>query len=79
MFDKIKNAVSNASSGELGNMSDINTYLEGLNFPAGKDEIITHLRENGANEEVLMKVQQLGEDHFNSQADLLTKFISERK
>lgn len=76
MFDKIKNTVSNA--GDLGNLGDLKQYVEGISFPASKDEILSQLQANGVHEDLLAKVRDIGQQHFKDQSDFLTKFMSER-
>lgn len=76
MFDKIKNAASNL--GDIGAMGDLQDHLEGLSFPADKDQILAQLRQGGAQDELLAKVGEIGKQHFESQTDFLTSFMSER-
>ena len=76
MFDKIKNAASNA--GDIGEMGNLKQYVEGIDFPASKDEIISQLRANGAQEDILAKVRDIGQDHFKNQGDLLGSFMGKR-
>ena len=76
MFDKIKNAASNA--GDIGEMGNLKQYVEGIDFPASKDQIIAQLRANGAQEDLLAKLREVGQDHFKSQSDLLSSFMSKR-
>lgn len=76
MFDKIKNAASNA--GDIGEMGNLKQYVEGIDFPASKDEIISQLRANGAQEDILAKVRAIGQDHFKNQGDLLGSFMGKR-
>lgn len=76
MFDKIKNAASNA--GDIGEMGNLKQYVEGIDFPASKDEVISQLRANGAQEDILAKVRDIGQDHFKNQGDLLSSFMGKR-
>lgn len=76
MFDKIKNAASNA--GDIGEMGNLKQYVEGIDFPASKDEIISQLRANGAQEDILAKVRDIGQDQFKNQGDLLSSFMGKR-
>lgn len=76
MFDKIRNAVSNV--GDLGNLGDLQQYVEGISFPASKEEIITQLQENGAQEELIAKVQEIGQDRFGGPMELIQNFLGNR-
>lgn len=76
MFDKVKNALGNA--GDLGSIGDIKQYAEDLNFPASKDEVISQLKSKGADEGLLSKVREIGQDHFSDQNDFLSKFMKSR-
>lgn len=76
MFDKIKNALGNA--GDVGNLGDLKKYVEGIDFPASKDEIISQLRANGAQEDLIAKVKDIAQQQFDNPQDLLTKFMDKR-
>ena len=76
MFDKIKNAASNL--GDVGNVGDLQKYVDAINFPASKGEILAQLRESGAQDELLSKVQAIGKEQFDSQSDFLSSFMGDR-
>lgn len=76
MFDKMKNAASNL--GDVGKMGDLKQYVDGISFPATKEEVIGHLRANGAQEDLIGKLREVGQEHFTSQSDLLTSFMGKR-
>ena len=76
MFDKIKNAASNL--GDMGEMGDLKQYVEGIDFPASKEEIIDHLQRSGAKEDIIAKVREVGQEQFRDQGDLLGSFMGKR-
>ncbi len=76
MFDKIKNAASNL--GDAGEMGDLKQYVEGIDFPASKEQIIDHLQRSGAQDAIIPKVQEVGQDQFKDQGDLLSSFMGKR-
>ncbi|CAN5280695.1 MAG: DUF2795 domain-containing protein [Chloroflexia bacterium] len=76
MFDKVKNALGNA--GELGSIGDIKQYAEDLNFPASKDEVVSQLQTKGADDGLISKVKEIGQDYFSDQNDFLSTFMTNR-
>lgn len=76
MFDKMKNAASNL--GDMGEMGDLKQYVEGIDFPASKDQVIEQLRANGAQEDLVAKVKDVGQEHFKDQGDLVSSVMGKR-
>ncbi len=76
MFDKIKNAASNA--GDVGEVGDLKKYVEGIDFPATKEEVIAGLQRNGAKEDLIAKLREVGQDRFSDQGDLISSFMGKR-
>lgn len=76
MFDKMKSAASNL--GDAGQLGDLKKYVDGIDFPASKDQIISHLRQSGAQEDLIAKLKDVGQEHFQNQSDLLTSFMGKR-
>jgi hypothetical protein len=76
MFDKVKNAASNL--GDLGDVGDMKQYVEGIRFPASKDEIISQLQASGAQDDLIAKVRDVGQEQFKDQNDLLSSVMSKR-
>ncbi len=76
MFDKIKNAASNV--GDVGQMGDLKKYVEGIDFPASKEQIITHLQQSGAQDDIIAKLRDVGQEQFKDQGDLLKSFMDKR-
>jgi hypothetical protein len=74
VFDKIKSVLSGDS--DLGDVaSDLGAgayakYLEGVNFPIGKDDLIVALQDNGAQDAIVEHVKSLSQDRFDSPQDV---------
>ncbi len=76
MFDKITNAASNL--GDMGEIGDLKQYVEGIEFPASKEQIIEQLQRSGAQEDIIAKVREVGQEQFKDQGDLLGSFMGKR-
>lgn len=80
MFDKIKDMFSGAKSGQdLGNMADLGgyeKYLQGITFPASKDEVIGALQANGASDGLKDHVMSLSQDRFNSPEEIFKTLLN---
>jgi len=62
--------------GNLGDLSNLNVgqlqqYLPNMDFPAGKDEVISQAQDNGAPQEVIDGVKNSGTETFNSADEVL--------
>ena len=59
--------------GDLGNLDlgQLQQYLPDVNFPAGKDEILSQAESRGAPQEVLDRIREAGPDTFNSPEEVL--------
>jgi hypothetical protein len=64
----------------LGNLGDnlnnlgldqLQQFLPNLDFPAGKDEVVNQVQNNGAPQEVIDAVKNSGTETFNSADDVL--------
>jgi hypothetical protein len=64
---------SNMSRG-LGGRSPANiaNFLEGINFPASKDELVNHAEDNNAPQEVIDVLDQLPDQEYTSMADVMS-------
>ncbi len=63
MFDKVKDMASNA-----GQYKDM---LQGINFPASKDELVAQLQQKGADSGMLDKVKGASKEQFDSPDDVM--------
>jgi hypothetical protein len=62
--------------GNLGDLSNLDVgqlqqYLPNMDFPAGKDEVISQAQDNGAPQEVIDGVKNSGTETFNSADEVL--------
>jgi hypothetical protein len=62
--------------GNLGDLSNLDLgqlqqYLPNLDFPAGKDEVVNQVQNNGAPQEVIDSVKNSGTETFNSADEVL--------
>jgi hypothetical protein len=67
MFDKVKDMASQAGGG-----GDIMQQLQGINFPASKDELVSQLQQNGAEGGIVDKVKNAATDRFNGPEDVMS-------
>jgi len=54
------------------NPGDAQRYLKGINFPASKQDVTSTLRNNGAPNEILQKVESAAKNQFSDQGDLMS-------
>ena len=61
------------SLGDLSNLNldQLQQFLPGQDFPAGKDEIVNQVQSNGAPQEVIDAVKNSGTETFNSADEVL--------
>ncbi len=59
--------------GDLGNLDlgQLQQYLQGVNFPAGKEEVASNAESNNAPQEVVDGIRNSGKDTFNSADEVL--------
>ena len=62
--------------GNLGDLSNLDLgqlqqYLPNLDFPAGKDEVVNQVQDNGAPQEVIDAVKNSSTQTFNSADEVL--------
>lgn len=58
------------------NPMDIQKYLQGVTWPVGKDDLVTVLRNNGAPNEIVSKLQGSSKGTFNSPEDVMSEVQS---
>jgi hypothetical protein len=58
----------------LGDLSpaDVQKYLEGLNFPASKEEVVATAESNGAPQALVEQIRALGPEQFSSPNDVVS-------
>ena len=52
----------------------IQVYLNGIDYPADKNELVDHAEENGAPDEVMAILRQLADKQYTSPADVEKEF-----
>ncbi len=57
----------------LGNLDvgQLQQYLQGVNFPAQKEEVASNAESNGAPQNVVDDIRNAAQDQFNSQDEVL--------
>ena len=61
--------------GDLGNLDlgQLQGYLQGVNFPAGKEEEASNAESNNAPQELVQQIRNSGTENFNSAEEVLLK------
>ena len=56
---------------DLGSMGNMQQYLEGINFPAGKEEVASQAEGNGAPQDFVDQIRNAATERFNSPEEVL--------
>jgi uncharacterized protein DUF2795 len=61
--------------GDLGNLDlgQLQGYLQGVNFPAGKEEVAPNAESNDAPQKLVEQIRNSGTENFNSADEVLQK------
>ena len=61
--------------GNLGNidLGQLQGYLQGVNFPAGKEEVASNAEGNNAPQELVEQIRNCDTENFNSADEVLQK------
>jgi hypothetical protein len=61
--------------GDLGNLDlgQLQGYLQGVNFPADKEEVASNAESNDAPQELVQQIRNSGTENFNSADEVLQK------
>jgi sporulation protein YlmC with PRC-barrel domain len=54
--------------------ADLQVYLKGMDYPAGREELAIHARKNNAPEEVISAIESFSDRTYHSAADVSTEF-----
>jgi hypothetical protein len=59
--------------GNLGNLDpgQLQQYLQGVNFPAQKEEVASNAESNGAPQDLVQQIRNSGQGTFNSADEVL--------
>lgn len=52
------------------NPIELQKALKGASYPASKDDLVKTAESNGASDDITSALQALGDDHFNTPADV---------
>lgn len=50
---------------------NIEQHLKGINYPVQKNELVNQVRQKGASDDVVRKIEQLPQDRFQSQQEVM--------
>ena len=56
---------------DLGSIGNIQQYLQGINFPAGKEEVASNAESNGAPQDLVSQIRNAATERFNSPEEVL--------
>ena len=56
---------------DLGGIGNMQQYLEGINFPANKDEVASGAETNGAPQDFVDKIRNAAQERFNGPQEVL--------
>lgn len=59
-----------SSAQERPNPIEVEKHLKGIKFPANRDDLIEHARQNHAPEEVLSTLERMPDREFSNAADV---------
>jgi uncharacterized protein DUF2795 len=52
------------------NPIQVQKFLSGMDYPAGKDEIVDHAKKQGADDNIMQTLEQLPDESFETPADV---------
>lgn len=52
------------------NPIEIQKYLKGTNYPASKQDLVSHAKEQGADDDTISVLEKLSEDQYETPADV---------
>ena len=52
-------------------VSTLNRYLKGTNFPASKEEVASNAESNGATQELVSQIRNANTERFNSPEEVM--------
>jgi Protein of unknown function (DUF2795) len=58
------------------NPDEVNRYLEGVDYPASKEDLASVAEDNGAPEELLERLRTLGRPSFSDQDEVVAELES---
>ena len=52
------------------NPIELQKYLKGINYPAGKQDLVQHAQNNGADDDTISMLEQLPDQQYETAADV---------
>jgi len=59
--------------------SNITKYLQGMDFPAEKDDLIQHAKQQGANQDVIRVLNNIDDREYENTADVMKAYSQAEK
>ena len=56
---------------DLGNLGNMQQFLQGINFPAHKEEVASGAESNGAPQDLVQQIKNAATERFNSPEEVL--------
>lgn len=56
---------------DLGSLGNVEQYLQGINFPADKQEVASGAEGNGAPQELVEKIRNAAKERFEGPQDVI--------
>lgn len=56
---------------DLGNLGNLQQYLQGVNFPAQKEEVASNAESNGAPQDLVDQIRNAATERFNSPEEVM--------
>jgi hypothetical protein len=82
MFDKIMDIVNEIAGGDAADsgadLRGFDSYLQGVDWPIGKSDLISAMEKNGAGSDVIDQVERINLDTFSGPGDLVAGFYGSK-
>ncbi len=56
---------------QIGGLGELTQFVQGIDFPINKDELISQLKQNGSFNDIVEKLEGVANEQFGSKSDLL--------
>lgn len=56
--------------------SNVSHHLQGIDFPAGRDDLVKQAQDNGADADVLEVIRQMPDERYENMADVMKGYGS---
>lgn len=58
-------------------VNEVTKNLSGVDFPAKKEDLVAHAKDQGANDDVVQAIEDLPQNEFRTMADVMKAFGQE--